>query len=272
MSEKRLKIQALKQKLLSKRRFIIYNEETLAESFSLKLTLMNVFVVGSLGAILIIIVTTFLIAFTPLREYIPGYASTQLRQQAAKLSIQTDSLLKVTKRNNIYIQTIQGVLNGKVEYAKLNKDSIQIAPALDQEIDISATDKELELRKNLALENEKNVFLTPVLGKVKQKFNPGNKYFGVNIATNETQEVKAVASGTIISVEEINDKFTIIILHDEGFISVYSNVSSAEKQISKTVLANQSIGNIVPDGKKLFQFQLWQNNKPINPEKYINFQ
>ena len=67
MSQKRLKFQTLKQKLLSKRRFIIYNEDTLAESFSLKLTLMNVFVVATLSAILIIFVTTFIIAFTPLR-------------------------------------------------------------------------------------------------------------------------------------------------------------------------------------------------------------
>lgn len=272
MSEKKLKLQNIKQKLLNKRRFIIYNEETLAESFSLKLNLMNVFVFGSLGAILIIIGTTFLIAFTPLREYIPGYASTKLRTQALSLSVQSDSLLKVVKQNNQFIAAMQGVLNGKVEYAKLNKDSIKITPALDQEIDISVTDKELELRKNLALENEKNVFLNPIIGKITQKFNPKNKKFGVNLTSDDIQNVKAVASGTIISVEKTTTGYVVIVLHNEGFASVYSQLTETKKQVNQTVLSNENIGSFNPETSKTFQFQLWKNNQPINPEQYIKFQ
>lgn len=157
MSQKRLKFQALKQKLLNKRRFIIYNEDTLAESFSLKLTLMNVFVVATLGAILIIFVTTFIIAFTPLREYIPGYASTDLKQKAAKLTQQSDSLLKVTKANNAYINALKSVVKGELEYAKLNKDSIQVAQNATEEINITVSEKEIHLRKEVEkLENNKN--------------------------------------------------------------------------------------------------------------------
>jgi hypothetical protein len=154
MSEKRIKRQALLKKLFNKRRFIIYNEDTLAESFSLKLTLMNVFVLASLGAIAIIFVTTLLIAFTPLREYIPGYASTKLKEQAAQLTIKSDSLLKVTKQNNQYLNAIKAVLDGKLEYAKLNKDSIQAAKPINTDVDILATEKEIELRKQVA-KNEK---------------------------------------------------------------------------------------------------------------------
>jgi hypothetical protein len=82
MSEKRLKRQLLKKKLFTKNRLVILNEDTFEEIFSLKLTLMNVFVVASIGAILIITVTTYLIAFTPLREFIPGYASNKLKRDA----------------------------------------------------------------------------------------------------------------------------------------------------------------------------------------------
>ena len=149
MSQKRLKYQALKQKLVSKRRLIIYNEDTLEESFSLKLTLMNVFIVSSLSAVLIVFVTTFIIAFTPLREYIPGYASTQLKKQAAALTIKSDSLLKVTKANNAYIQSVKSVLNGDLEYAKLNKDSIIVAANATETIDITVSEKELKLRKEV---------------------------------------------------------------------------------------------------------------------------
>ena len=79
MSKKGLKRQQLKENLFNKRRLIILNEDTFEETFSLKLTLMNVFVVVSLSAIFIIFVTTFIIAFTPLREFIPGYSSSKLK-------------------------------------------------------------------------------------------------------------------------------------------------------------------------------------------------
>lgn len=81
MAENRLKRQLLKEKLFAKNRLVIVNEDTFAELFSLRLTLMNVFVVATSAAILIVTLTTFLIAFTPLREFIPGYASTKLKKR-----------------------------------------------------------------------------------------------------------------------------------------------------------------------------------------------
>ena len=92
MPEKSQKRQILKKKLFTKNRLVILNEDTFEEIFSLRLTLMNVFVVASIGAILIITFTTYIIAFTPLREYIPGYASTKLRQEATELALKSDSL------------------------------------------------------------------------------------------------------------------------------------------------------------------------------------
>ena len=102
---------------------------------------MNVFVASSLSAILIVFVTTFIIAFTPLREYIPGYASTQLKKQAAALTIKSDSLLKVTKANNAYIQSVKSVLNGDLEYAKLNKDSIKVAANATEKVDVKGANQ-----------------------------------------------------------------------------------------------------------------------------------
>jgi hypothetical protein len=149
MSQKRLKFQALKQILVSKKRLIIYNEDTLEESFSLKLTLMNVFIASSLSAILIVFITTFIIAFTPLREYVPGYASTELNRQAAALTIKSDSLLEITKENNAYIQSVKSVLNGDLEFAKLNKDSIKVAENATEKIDVTVSEKEIQLRKEV---------------------------------------------------------------------------------------------------------------------------
>ncbi|MFT7336124.1 MAG: hypothetical protein ACI9M1_002073, partial [Porticoccaceae bacterium] len=117
MSKERLKRKKLRNKLFIKNRLIILNEDTFEEIFSLKLNLMNVFIVASVGAILLISITTFIIAFTPLREFIPGYSSSKLKKDATELALKSDSLTTALKKNEAYILGIQKVLNGELEYA-----------------------------------------------------------------------------------------------------------------------------------------------------------
>ena len=142
----------LRRHLFTKNRLVIVNDDTFEEVFSLKLTLMNVFVFATLGAILIIFVTTFIIAFTPLREYIPGYTSTKLKREATELALKSDSLKFAIKKNELYLESIKKVLNGKLEYAKVNKDSI-MAIRVDTlpELQLDATKAELELRKEVEI-------------------------------------------------------------------------------------------------------------------------
>jgi hypothetical protein len=156
MSGKRLKRKKLHRKLFTKNRLVILNEDTFEETFSLKLTLMNVFVVASLGAIFLIAVTTFIIAFTPLREFIPGYSSSQLKKDATELALKSDSLTVTLKKNEAYIQSIQKVLNGELDYAKFNKDSILAdTEELVSPVDLSPSEEELALRKEVAKEDKK---------------------------------------------------------------------------------------------------------------------
>jgi hypothetical protein len=153
MFNKRLFKQQLKENLFNKRRLIILNEDTFEETFSLKLTLMNVFVVVTLSAIFIIFVTTFIIAFTPLREFIPGYSSSKLKRDATELALKSDSLSHALDQNEAYITSLKKVLTGELEYAKFNKDSIlSSVEATPAEGDVSTSKEELELRKRVTKE------------------------------------------------------------------------------------------------------------------------
>lgn len=148
--------QKVKENLFNKRRLIILNEDTFEETFSLKLTLMNVFVVLGLGAIFIIFVTTFIIAFTPLREFIPGYSSSKLKRDATELALKSDSLSRALEQNEAYIKSLKKVLTGELEFAKFNKDSI--LSSVDEapvEGNLSASKEELELRKTVNKEEQK---------------------------------------------------------------------------------------------------------------------
>lgn len=158
MSKKRQKRRKIKENLFNKRRLIILNEDTFEETFSLKLTLMNVFVVATLGAIIITFVTTLIIAFTPLRELIPGYSSSKLKRDATELALKSDSLSKALKRNEAYIKSIQKVLTGELEYAKFNKDSIlEAADEITIPVDLSPSKQELELREQVAKEDKNSL-------------------------------------------------------------------------------------------------------------------
>jgi hypothetical protein len=139
-----------RKKLFIKNRLVILNEDTFEEIFSLKLTLMNVFVVFSLGGIFLILITTFIIAFTPLREFIPGYSSTQLKKNATELAIKSDSLERALKKNEAYIHGVQKVLRGELEYAKFNKDSILAADTdKPEEFNMKASEEEIKLREEV---------------------------------------------------------------------------------------------------------------------------
>ena len=74
MAKKDKKKTKLKQKLTDKYRLVVLNEDNFEERFSLKLSRLNVFVFGGFFSILLIAATGILIAFTPLKEYIPGYS------------------------------------------------------------------------------------------------------------------------------------------------------------------------------------------------------
>ncbi|MEN9656053.1 MAG: hypothetical protein RL311_992 [Bacteroidota bacterium] len=147
--------QKVKENLFIKRRLIILNEDTFEETFSLKLTLMNVFVVLSLSAIFIIFVTTFIIAFTPLREFIPGYSSSKLKRDATELALKSDSLTRALEYNEAYIKSLKKVLTGELEFAKFNKDSILSSVEKEpSETNLEASKEELELRKRVAKEEQ----------------------------------------------------------------------------------------------------------------------
>lgn len=156
MPEKRLKRKKLHKKWFTKNRLVILNEDTFEEIFSFKLNLMNVFVAATSGAILLISFTTIIIAFTPLRELIPGYSSSKLKKDATELALKSDSLTLALQRNEAYIKSIQKVLTGQLEYAKFNKDSILAASKeTPSKFDLSASEEELELRNEVAKEEIK---------------------------------------------------------------------------------------------------------------------
>ena len=105
----------LKEKLTFKYRIVVLNEDTFEERFSFKLNRLNVFVFGGLFSIFLIGLTFMIIMLTPLKEYIQGYSSTELKKEASNLVYKVDSLNNALVVNNLYIENIQKVLKGEIK-------------------------------------------------------------------------------------------------------------------------------------------------------------
>lgn len=289
MSEKRLKRKIIKKKLFTKNRLVILNEDTFEEIFSLRLTLMNVFVVATIGALSIIFITTYIIAFTPLREFIPGYASTKLKKDATELALKSDSLTTAFKKNDVYIQSIKKILTGDLEYAKFNKDSI-LATATEavSEEELQPSKADLKLREEVEQEDKYNLFekakpkvstvlFPPVKGMITEKFNPVNKHYAVDIALAKNTPIKSILSGKVIFADWTpNTGNVVIIRHNNGFISVYKHAASVTVSQGDAVRTGEVIALAGSTGQEStgvhLHFELWKDGYPIDPSIFIEFE
>ena len=139
----------LKQKLIDKYRLVILNEDTFQEKFSLKLSRLNVFVFGGVFSILLIALTSLLIAFTGLREYIPGYSSTSLKKKATRLVYEADSLktrLAIIER---YTRALKPVLTGEIAPEKIDSIKTEAQNLVIDESKLQATKQDSLFREKI---------------------------------------------------------------------------------------------------------------------------
>ncbi len=288
MAKKVKKRKEIKQKLLHKYRLVILNESTFEEKISFKLSRMNVFVTGSLFIIGLIGFTILLIAFTPLREYIPGYSSTKLKRQATELTYRTDSLVATLNYTNRYLDNIRKVLKGDIENNEINRDSLFDQYKLDPStIDLTPIREDSLLREQVALEDKYNLFerninnpgqllFSPLSGTISQEFNTENKHFAVDVVAPMDSPIKAVANGTVIFAEWTAETGYVIILeHMDGLLSVYKHNGSLNKGQGDVVRSGEVIASVGNTGELTtgphLHFELWSNGSPIDPLNFIDF-
>ncbi len=288
MAKKAKKSKEIKKKLLHKYRLVILNENTFEEKISFKLSRLNVFVSGTLFIIVLIGFTTLLIAFTPLREYIPGYSSTKLKRQATELTYKTDSLVTVLNYTNKYLDNVRLVLRGEVENNEVNRDSLFERYKLDpSNVNLAPIQEDLRLREQVELEDKYNLFerntenvgqvlFSPLSGTVSQEFDAKTKHYAVDITAPQDTPIKAVASGTVVFAEwTAGTGYVIIVEHKDDILSVYKHNGSLSKTQGELVVAGEVLASVGNTGELTtgphLHFELWIKGKPINPLDFIDF-
>ena len=127
MAKKTPKKSKFRQRITNKFRLVVLNEDTFEEHLSFKLTILNIFVLSGVFSVVLIALTTVFIAYTPIREYIPGYSSTQLKKDASKLVYEADSLKNRLQLIENYTKAIIPILSGENPLSEIDFDSLKRA-------------------------------------------------------------------------------------------------------------------------------------------------
>ncbi len=282
-------------RLRIKYRIVVYNNETYEEKVHFKLTLMNFFSIVVFSSVLLIVLVTYLIAFTHLREYIPGYTDVTLNRRVYEMEQRADSLEIVFAQKDLYINNLKKIIMGddfetdsinSLLTKSSNTDFSKIVDRKSKNDSIFRAEYENDTRNNLFntdMLNETTAdfdlvsFYTPMEGIVTNHFNRAEKHYGTDIVSDRSSVIKTIANGTVIYSDwTVENGYTIGIQHSGNLLSVYKHNSVLLKETGDFVNAGDAIaiyGNSgsLSTGPHL-HFELWHNGTPLNPEDYISFE
>jgi lipoprotein NlpD len=236
--------------------------------------------------LVLILLTIYLVAFTGLREYIPGYADQQSKQKVYELSLLTDSLENKVVANEKYIVNLQNIFTNKITPDEpYKKDTTHKYNAIKN----TRSKEDSLLRKEVMDADQYNVqsnkeasgisnilFFTPIRGKTVQKFQPDKKNYGITITTPKDETVKSILDGTVLlSAWTPDDAYIIAVQHSDQFVSIYKHCSTILKKEGDFVKAGEPLAFVAQTNGAIKDpyvlFELWYRGYPIDPAKFILF-
>lgn len=292
MAEKKETKEKLRHRLRVKYRLVVMNEETFKEQASLLLTPLNVIIFGGSAAIFIIVSVIYIIAFTPLREYIPGYSDTNLRLQVYENTLRTDSLERELAMKDLYLDNIKMIISGEtpdqetrepdttkdyrdIEFSTSKQDSM-LRAMVEEEEQFNIQGLQLGAKSSIE-DNIRNLFFfAPIKGEVTSGFDAREKHLAVDVVAKENEPIKACLDGTIIFSSWTYDSGHVIaVQHSSNLTSFYKHCSVLLKKTGDAVKAGEVIAVVGNSGELTtgphLHFELWFNGRPVNPQDYIVF-
>ena len=275
-------------RLKYKYKLSVINETSYEEVFNFRLSQLHVLTALSVLAVILVVLTILLIAFTGLREFIPGYPDGNMRQMIAQNALRVDSLENDLLKRDRFFKSIRLVLNGgdttslersREDTARYRNDTIRFQIS-EQENEFRAAIEERE-RFNLSLGmKEQNHdyyhFFPPVEGIVTQSFDEKKRHYGTDIVAKANAKVAAVLDGVVIFTDwTVKTGYVIQVQHTNDLISVYKHNSILLKKQGDYVRAGEVLGVVGNTGEESsgphLHFELWRAGNPLNPENFIKF-
>lgn len=266
------------------------NDETFEEKVSLTLSPLNVFVFTGTIIISLITFTIYIIAFTPLREYIPGYADVNMQRKLVTLTYRTDSLMEKLATRDKFLMNLRNVIDGNTTVdsaisnnkALIRYDTIQFQPA---SADDSMLRAQIESQDRFTLSTGVDgpsssissfYFFTPVKGTITSQFAPKTKHYGIDIVAAPNEVIKSTLDGTVVLADWTSETgYIIAVQHSNNLFSIYKHNSALLKNTGDFVKAGEVLAIIGNTGELTsgphLHFELWYNGSPVNPVDYMTF-
>ena len=271
-------------------RLTLVDDDTHDKLWSRKFNKLNVVIAAITAIVVLLTLLWCLVAFTPIKTFIPGYPDARTKHDAIQNAIRIDSLENVITKWELYSENLRRVVEGE---EPLKIDSLMEARRQSREI----TDKDKAglamkdslLRKEVAAEDRFDInsgrgktlpiegmhFFTPLKGVVSQGYDKVlHPYLDITAPNNSV--VMSVLDGTVISAGWTDeDGYTVRVQHDGDIISVYKHNQKLMKKTGDKVKAGTPIAIVggtgsMADGDHL-HFELWHKGEAVDPTKYISF-
>lgn len=277
------------ERLRNRYRLVVMNDDTFEERVSVRLTPLRILVIVSLVTIIMTTLVVSLVAFTPIREYIPGYADLGTQTKMLELNFKTDSLQKSMDARQQYMDNLLKILSGKdsAEHPANPRDStkkynnLNFKPSKEDSALRQAVESMDEYALSFDVRRKGGIagffFFVPVKGTVTNAFNAAEEHYGVDItAQDENEPVRSTLDGTIISASwTTGDGYVIEVQHSNNMISIYKHNAALLKKTGDYVKAGDPIAIVGSSGEQItgphLHFELWYNGAPIDPQEYMVF-
>jgi len=274
-----------------KYRFAVSNDTTFEEIWRIRLTQYNAFLLITSLIFFIIGATAMLIAFTNLREFIPGYPDITMRRNILISAIRLDSLERELAIRDKYFANLNSIIAGNqpadvytLRDTTRNYKSITFKDSPEDSILRAQIENDERYTLTLGPVESESVtsiaglhFFPPVKGIVSGKFDPRSKHFGTDIVTKPKSPVDAALDGTVIFTGwTMETGFVIQVQHSNNIVSVYKHNASLLKSTGDMVRTGEAI-SIVGDSGELYtsgphlHFEIWYKGRPLDPEEHIIF-
>jgi murein DD-endopeptidase MepM/ murein hydrolase activator NlpD len=264
------------------------------------------FIIGLLFFLIIIITATwYTIAYTPLRQSIPGYPKINEIDKVKRMDLENikrlDSLFTQIEIMEKYNKSLLAILNdeiGENAYASDIDSTMLLDSSKINKLTLAKSPEDSILRAKFFAAQKYGVhyqqtdtkgaseimsgvfFFAPIKGEVIESVNFKQSIYGVTIVTPKDEAVKATLDGTVL-FSEWSPKYgyVVFVQHNHNIVSVYKYNSVLLKKPGELVKAGEpiaivgSVGNHTTNehaGNQLY-LELWYNGLPLNPEKFISF-
>ena len=231
-----------------------------------------------------------IIAYTPVRTFIPGYPDARSKRAAIQNAITIDSLETVIYKWGLYSENLKRVMEG-MDPIKIDSIVNASMPASTKTADMAEIQRRDSLLRErvkeedqfgISAERQKRKlpiegmhFFCPLKGVISQAYNAVSHPY-IDITAPQGSVVKAVLDGTVIYSGWSEDfGHTIQIQHEEDIVSIYKHNEKLLKKTGDKVTAGSPIALVGNSGNLTtgthLHLELWHQGNAVDPAKYINF-